>query len=419
MIWSLTSFSIELEWQLPFLTSPQKCRLNTYKVSTIKDLSNKSHGILRQNSNITRIFTKQSDTPQHQAPSVSPGCTRNGKGFFAFPNTTTGIHARWCPTSCKQMNINDPRFLQMLRNTSIYFVGNSHLRNMFRCAADIITNEDSWRYAITKDLADTCHKASSTKYTMLVDDEAAKPAHKLSCNNVERGQTDSEYHIVDYNITLHHMWVVFWQMLAELRIECLGGDKYPSATDVRECILPKLVDKNDQGKLKEYRDYVNVRLGFDLLRSELLETFQINPDAYLIMNYHEIGANAQYITWLGEVMDLGKDINGMSLKDRTIFLVDPHYEYQDATMLEDLEKSGFTILEMRHVWKDYRDTKHPDDVNGDGWNGNMHIGNVFQRILVAHVLNLIAIKRSADPELIQELLDKPHPECIEPHLISN
>ena len=133
----------------------------------------------------------------------------------------------------------------LVRGTTVAFLGNSHVRNLFRCAADVISGGES------RQNASLCPGAACP-----------------SCGNFnpEHG-IDRTFRHAGTNISLEFYWTVVWDLPAEKRDLC--GLRRTKDGDV-----PARLDNDDKrqcvAKALDMRaEYIGSRIGIDFLQTEV------------------------------------------------------------------------------------------------------------------------------------------------------
>ena len=133
----------------------------------------------------------------------------------------------------------------LVRGTTVAFLGNSHVRNLFRCAADVISGGES------RQNASLCPGAACP-----------------SCGNFnpEHG-IDRTFRHAGTNISLEFYWTVVWDLPAEKRDLC--GLRRTKDGDV-----PARLDNDDKRQcvakaLDMKAEYIGSRIGIDFLQTEV------------------------------------------------------------------------------------------------------------------------------------------------------
>ena len=132
----------------------------------------------------------------------------------------------------------------LLGGTTLVFLGNSHARNLFRCAADVISGGESRR----------------------VQWACPGPAC-LSCNEFvpEQGR-DRIFHIARANVSVEFYWTTVWDLSAQERDRCGvphardGGLPAGLANETRRCAAQAVGVQES---------YAGSRIGLDFLRAEV------------------------------------------------------------------------------------------------------------------------------------------------------
>ena len=135
----------------------------------------------------------------------------------------------------------------LLSGTTIAFIGNSHSRNLFRCAADVISGAESRRLGVGLGQAN------------------------LACSKrfPEHGQ-DRVYRHAGANVSLEFYWTVVWDLPVEVREQCGlrraedGGVPAGMTNETRDCV---------SRAINLPMNYVGSRIGLDLMRAQVHTSF--------------------------------------------------------------------------------------------------------------------------------------------------
>ena len=136
----------------------------------------------------------------------------------------------------------------LLSGTTIAFIGNSHSRNLFRCAADVISGGESRRSA----------------------GRCPGPAC-LACSEFfpQQGE-DRVFRHAGANVSLEFYWTAAWDLPVEARGQCGvrraedGGAPAGLTNETRRCVAKAV------GLMETY---VGSRIGLDLLRAQVHTSF--------------------------------------------------------------------------------------------------------------------------------------------------
>jgi hypothetical protein len=333
---------------------------------------------------------RTTEPPTFHQSNADEACSYDQRGTWRFVKESDGIHSKWCPSNCRYADFSNSEAKEALKGTKIYFAGNSHIRNLFRCASDVISDTTSWSRICTNETtglpATTCNSTLDTKLVSKQKQGKGKgkskdkldwTRHIASCTNrVSVHGFDYDYIDTTTNIAFHSRWAPFWQDTPKRRMAC-SRDTFlkPSAV---QCLT------------KSQFHYYGARVGFDFLRGEFIRLFKSEDDVYLVMNYY----SQTHLDWFLHIAAAIQHPRlKVSLKDRTIFVVDPlQFGAVANHLIEQLVQAGVHVLDLRFIWQKYDSGKHPMDVEGGGVVHN-HLNAPLQRVLVHQVLSAVLSKR--------------------------
>jgi hypothetical protein len=175
------------------------------------------------------LETHQNTTLLQATIAVKPACSdyqhrpiletsyTNHTGMWQRKGETT---PKWCSETCYYAgfeNQSEPISVsvnrQLLQNVTLLFMGNSHLRNLFRCTADIVSESDS-----LQDGKYPCNREN-------LSDSNPPYRHCLSCENmVPIHRNDYTYFAKNLSVRMAQFWTVIWDANKASRHMCEAED---------------------------------------------------------------------------------------------------------------------------------------------------------------------------------------------------
>ncbi|KAI3652433.1 hypothetical protein MP228_002758 [Amoeboaphelidium protococcarum] len=299
-------------------------------------------------------------------------CSRITSMNYSWQHSSIDGHNRWIPRDCLLLNttlITTSASPLPIRQLNLHFLGNSHIRNLFRCSADVLSDGKS---LLDAHLPAPCNK------TALNATRGAN--HCLSCLNV------SPLHGFDYsysvrenggNITLHDQWVVVYDVATKVRKRCeqkhssnMKNNNNNNAERV-ECMLQSVT--KDAG----YRGH---HLGIEVLQ-RLSRFLHSDESTFLVLNlYLQLNPvdilKLRLIPWLKQY------------QNRVILIVDAHAgpKFEQLIRLLGRETPKLSIIDLRYLYAAYESKIQTQDIDGAGFWNKEHIYAPLQRVLVQTVM---------------------------------
>ena len=259
---------------------------------------------------------------------------------------------------CLYADFEDDASRELLRDHTIYFMGNSHIRNLFRCVADSLSHGQS-------------------KLDPMRCQEGTKKGHCLACDNFTPiHRTDYTYQTPDIQLQMQDDWTVVWQESQQARMACNAS--FPATEAEQDCMAGH----------RDALHYKGNRTGLDHLLSDIFPKMLRNERAYLVMNIY-----LQHNTEAG-IMEVVEAIKREpSIAGRTFLIVDPHAEHSFDHTIAMFNQAGITVLDLRHVYRSYEQALQSgalvEETDGKFHDGS-HLNVALQRTLIQHLLTHIA-----------------------------
>ena len=283
-------------------------------------------------------------------------CRRNETGnWLSYDGGQT--YPEWHPQSC-WLPETVPRTFE---NYRFYFIGNSHIRNLFRCTTDEYSEHKSWKNS---------NLFASHQCTARDDSDFHKRSHCFSCLNM------FPTHGIDYwfnsylnNIKMYFYWNVVWDVPSSVRNECSHSEFTSDKTEIA-CML-----KKSHGNEFEY---VRGNIGFDVLMTTLKSQMDEDHDLskVLVFNFASSYNSMETARRLLKYLQQPK-----FAETKVLFIVDPFASnVETKELLSMLSASRVNVIDLRSVFESYPGDPIPKNVLVN------HVDSNCQKVLVKTIL---------------------------------
>ena len=207
----------------------------------------------------------------------------------------------WGSNSCAQLSTSIASWKSILSNISLFYMGNSHIRNLFRCSVELLrgASPDVSGWSEGKDA--------------------------LSCSNLYAVHgKDYGFHDGTLGLSMNAMWTVRWTFL-----KCAGADAGKPFCDQNR--------------------YLGTRIGLNELNQRVLPELARNRNAYLVFNYQP-----KYNNGTSESLTHRLSQLSLEIRRRMIYIVDPSAASDNAEMsLQTFKSIGIVVFDLRSLYRQY------------------------------------------------------------------
>ena len=252
---------------LPLLSLMHARYRSIIEVLALHEIKNK-YATFYAEENLT-LFRKTRSRKVHlESPSAcgdycSPMAATNGtwrsehaKSFTGKSNVAGSVGSEWCPEGCLLAEFYgvSPSAISnraLLQGTKLVIVGNSHMRNLYRCLGERLSGGESAR-----------------------DRTACPGTACLSCHSFMAVHgVDLSFSIS--NVSMEFYWTVLWDIPTNIRMRCnltqsvANSSGILEADSVRRCVARAA---------RKPVSYIGSRIGLDFLRTEVASASLIESD---------------------------------------------------------------------------------------------------------------------------------------------
>ena len=273
----------------------------------------------------------------------------NVKGYWKS-NPMTRFNT-WESQDCAQITLSTANWYNHLKNVTFWMMGNSHLRNLFRCTVEVM-----------RDAA-----LGNGRKPWWSDDG-------LKCSNMETTHGQDFNHIDNrMNLAGFDLWTVLWH-----DYQCNEAERKRPY-----CEKP--------------RSYVGTRIGIDDLNKTVIPALLADRHSFLMLNLNSVFNNHTASRLMSRLKHLPPDA-----KQRVIFIMDPlgpskenlfDLSSDELDILKDAIDSGITIFHLRSLFQQYvtlvQNGQLPQDSRGPGiLNEHLFVplNHVLIRLILTHIL---------------------------------
>jgi len=250
----------------------------------------------------------------------------------------------------------------------VVMLGNSHVRNLFRCAADVASMGAS-----AQDKG-TCGEAADQKACLACANLA--PVHSR----------DFRYYDSDLRLRLEFDWLTVWDVPEEARSACKGQPKAAR----QPCMLRM------SPNLANWSYYYGHRVGVDYLEHEVFPRMRADPRTFVVLSASTLLSPPSVARSLTKLIS-----RYPALRPRIIFVAggvpaQGNRSVDEEVLLETVRNASVEILNVAPLLPSYQADLKRHRLQAD-WEGParswIHIGPSLQRVLLRQVFTRIAIAR--------------------------
>lgn len=325
-----------------------------------------------------------------------------------FRQSSTSRQVRFCPIDGQCPLIDWRTETERLNGVTLYLLGNSHLRNVFRCLSQLITSRE------TTDLDSICSASNVSRPTHFMRRDQTL-AHCYSCNN------SASLHNFDYyynytgdkafQMTIHTYWTVMWTYDSSNNSKCANANqtsdyysllddparqwawnnsRFPRNNLLRQLQLDGVkLNYNDPAEASEYErcladkkkidlKYSGGRVGLRMFQQTILPLLK-DKQAFMVFNVY-----TEHET-LYRLIEYAKQYP--ELKRKIVLIVDITAGDSFSRPLNDWKKAEMLFLDFRRVAAQYAQQRM-NDASGPGYEDG-HLRQPLQQLLIHHLMTMI------------------------------
>lgn len=277
------------------------------------------------------------------------------------------VHNEWCSQQrCFYSDFQDVQSLSTLNNLTLVFMGNSHIRNLFRCTADTLSRGRS-------------------KTDPQMCEEGTRKGHCLACENYTPiHRFDYDYTVPELQLHLRDIWTVVWDMTKEARLAC-NATLLPATEEQRECMIHEFV---------AFGTYSGSRVGLDYWYEAVFPSMLSDRKVFLVMNINTRFNEPEAVQSLLEHIQRYPHIAA-----RMLLVIDPWSTADSFALAKEFEKAGVHVLNLTWIYEAYDKAKIEgriaEDKDGD-LSYRFHLPVALNRFLLRHVLTTVTIQAWQD-----------------------
>ena len=340
---------------------------------------------------------QQKQQQQQQQQDETPLGHWRSVPYYSTVDRKQGYRNQWCSGTCLYGGgfFEEPAVnRELLRNTTLVFMGNSHIRNLFRCATELLSLGASARDP------DTCNHRN-----------ASESIHCLSCRNLlPVHRHDYEYRVEDLSMSLFDYWTLLWDAGDAVRKECRATTFLAGESEM-ECITER-ISRNVP--------YTGHRIGIDFLYGEVFPRMMRDPHMYLVFNVYFEYNTLDYVDRLIESI---QQYRAFGIPDRVVLIVDFKAGDRYQVIVDRFRAAGvrvsgssgggssegggasgggggsssegIKVVDLRRVFARYQQDVTAGNIHEDVDGPAVFHDHLFvpaQKLLIEHVLSVVAME---------------------------